>query len=197
MKNTILLAVALFFVSVIAIGFFSGSDSPKENAAPLVLPQKSARTVTGKPEKSDASELNSPTNASEVQREVVTYTSIMPQQPPDAGKTAYFLGRKVCQAMLKAPGSAKFSNYYNDPNTGYAHYGYFQWQVFGWVEAQNSFGARLRQKWVAVVQMNAGAYEVVYFNLNGDETGKDPGMRKAPEFFNHESNRIRKVLTKE
>jgi hypothetical protein len=117
-----------------------------------------------------------------------TRTPASPSQPSESpkpkatnrGEEAYYLARKVCEKSLKAPATAKFSNPNLDANTGWEPYGYFQWKAFGYVDAQNSFGAMLRNQWLAVVQFNTGRLEVVYFRLNDQETDKMPSIRKAP-----------------
>ena len=58
----------------------------------------------------------------------------------DFGPAAYYCGLEVCRKALKAPSTAKFSSQYSDEHTGWSGWGYNPWKVFGYVDAQNSFG---------------------------------------------------------
>src|SRR5215469_5411499 len=62
---------------------------------------------------------------------------------------AYRMGTVFIKDRLKAPSTAKFSDWVWDKDkigvSGSAESGYV---VRGWVDAQNSFGAKLRSKWV-------------------------------------------------
>lgn len=59
-----------------------------------------------------------------------------------------FVGRK-----LKAPGSAEFSSH---SQTSIKKNSETQYGVIGWVDAQNSFGAKLRNSYVCVVEYQGG-----------------------------------------
>jgi hypothetical protein len=98
----------------------------------------------------------------------------------DLGKDAYYQGRRAVQALLKAPATAKFSTPRLDANTGWQPHGYQQWKVFGHVDAQNSFGALLREQWAAVVVGDASSMTVVWAQLGEQQTGPMPGVRPAP-----------------
>ncbi len=97
------------------------------------------------------------------------------------GREAYYAGRMACEDMLKAPRSAKFSTLGIDKGTGWELYGEDQWRVGGFVDAQNSFGAMLREQWEAVVKKEAAGYRVVYLRLGNQETGQRPSPSTTPE----------------
>jgi hypothetical protein len=98
----------------------------------------------------------------------------------DFGPDAYYHGREACRKALKAPSTAKFSNPYSDEHTGWSRWGYNQWKVFGYVDAQNSFGAMLREDWLAVVKKGGEYFEIVFLRLGDTESGTMPGPAPAP-----------------
>jgi hypothetical protein len=100
-------------------------------------------------------------------------------EPPDPGPGAYESGKAACMKALKAPATAKFSSI-TDDYTGWNRYGYNQWDVFGYVDAQNSFGAMIRENWEAIVQQSGPFYQVVYFRLGSEVVGKKPPKAAYP-----------------
>jgi TPR repeat protein len=97
-----------------------------------------------------------------------------------AAEGAYFAAEKAVKQSLTSPSTAKFSSLYWNKDTGVLGHGYQQWQAFGYVDAQNTFGALLRQNWRAVVQLNGGAYQTVWIKIGDSESGPMPAMRRAP-----------------
>ena len=76
---------------------------------------------------------------------------------PESGKlgdgAAYGMARRAIERQLKAPSTAKFPNAWD---TGVAiNQKGDDFYIASYVDAQNSFGAMLRQKWVAVVHRSA------------------------------------------
>jgi GYF domain 2 len=63
------------------------------------------------------------------------------------GESGYYASRSFIKTILKAPSSAKFSDILTDKATGWAEQGGDRFECWGFVDAQNSFGAMLRQKW--------------------------------------------------
>ena len=97
----------------------------------------------------------------------------------DGGPGAYYYGKSICEKALKAPATAKFSSL-SDEHTGWNHYGYNQWNVFGHVDAQNSFGALIREDWEAVVEQSGPFYQLRYFRLGDQVVGKMPPKAATP-----------------
>lgn len=110
-----------------------------------------------------------------------------PVKPPvekpwqDYAEKAFFVGQRAAERGLKAPSTAKFSNPGTDSETGWLPHGYCQWKTFGWVDAQNSFGAMLRENWYAVVRKVDDSFEIVYLKVGKSETGEMPGVALAPK----------------
>ena len=115
---------------------------------------------------------------------------------PDHGGAAYYFGKAACEKALKSPSTAKFS-WLGDEHTGWQAYGYEQWKVFGQVDAQNSFGAMLRQNWLAVVKRYGGFYRVVYMRLGDDESGPMPGAAASPIAEPTESEKLAAEILRE
>lgn len=76
---------------------------------------------------------------------------------PESGKlgngAAYYMGKRAIESQLKAPSTAKFPNAWDSgvfiKRTG------DNFVITSYVDAQNSFGATLRQRWVAVIKRSA------------------------------------------
>ena len=83
--------------------------------------------------------------------------------------------RSLVKGVLKAPSSAKFSEYidtgwdktYDDGSTQY-------YVVDGWVESQNSFGAMLRSKFVICYSADGKTVTRHFLRLGSDEYGSIP-----------------------
>ncbi len=63
----------------------------------------------------------------------------------------YYYATKSVSQYLKAPGDAKFSSLGWDTEAKIVPYGYHQWLCGGYVDAQNSFGAKIRSGWLAYI----------------------------------------------
>ena len=103
-----------------------------------------------------------------------------PAKKEDWGGAAFEFAKRYCKDQLKAPSSAKFSSPGWDEHTGWNDYGYNQWKVFGYVDAQNTFGAMLRDHWIAVVKKQGDFFSVQYFKLGDQSTGKLPPVEVEP-----------------
>lgn len=78
-----------------------------------------------------------------------------PKPTPDYGRDldAKFIATEYVKQSLKSPSTAKFP-WINDYKI--FHMGKGKWKVSAYVDAQNSFGAMLRQNFTCVVQYNGG-----------------------------------------
>lgn len=103
---------------------------------------------------------------------------------------AYYSSRNFIKKALKAPATAEFSNPITDKETTSStvtHEGRIQSK--GFVDAQNSFGALLRQSWMVVVQPEGEQWRIVYALLGKDiliDTRKDyktDNIRNAESFI--------------
>lgn len=76
---------------------------------------------------------------------------------------AYTIAEDTVEAQLKAPSSAKFSN--KNETSISVHNNV--WIVSGWVEAQNSFGATIRNKYtVQITFINSDNYTIDFCSIN-------------------------------
>ena len=94
-------------------------------------------------------------------------------------KDAFYYAEDTCHKMLASPSTAKFSGPYWD-DSGCTVYGFNQWKAFGYVDAQNGFGAMIRQHWLAIVQWQADHYHVQYLRVGEQESGTMPGKIPIP-----------------
>ena len=83
-------------------------------------------------------------------------------------KNAYYAGKGYIQKHLKAPSTAKWSNYY-DENSGTGRRnditnGFY---TVGYVDAENSFGAKLRQTWRVDMIHDGDMWRFFYAKLGG------------------------------
>lgn len=79
----------------------------------------------------------------------------------------YHSAKRLIESQLKAPASAEFSTYVPGKTpTGAKQLTKGRWLASGTVDAQNSFGAKLRQKWFVLTD----ADESVLFIALGDQT---------------------------
>ncbi len=81
---------------------------------------------------------------------------------------AWSKGKSSIQAALKTPKTADFSMLHWDSNTGAKPDGFGRVICWGFVDAQNSFGAQLRNDWRAWVQPDGDRWRLVRAMLNGD-----------------------------
>lgn len=118
---------------------------------------------------------------------VVTTTPAAEKKMP-GGEEAYYAARRVCEGFLKAPSTAVFSTPKLNSKTGWESFGYYQWKVAGFVDADNELGTRLRNRWMAVVQYNTGKLDVVYMEFADQKVGEMPVLRVSP--FAAQSNAV-------
>ncbi|HEV7928124.1 MAG TPA: DUF4339 domain-containing protein [Verrucomicrobiae bacterium] len=85
----------------------------------------------------------------------------------------YFEAKYCIRDKLKAPASADFSDLYPGSNAGASLIAPNTWEAFGWVDAINSFGAKLRSDWLLIMQMHNydGQYTVLYYRIGDEEAG--------------------------
>jgi hypothetical protein len=104
--------------------------------------------------------------------------------------SAYYSSRNFIKKALKAPATAEFSNPIMDKETTgstVTHEGRIQSK--GFVDAQNAFGALIRQSWMVVVQPEGEQWRIVYAVLGEDilmDTRKDyknENIRNAESFI--------------
>lgn len=93
---------------------------------------------------------------------------------------AFSHAQRSVERSLKSSGSAQFSSRGWDKDTGVIPHGFYQWRASGSVESQNSFGATLRQDWIAVVRLTNGSLHTVWIRVGTDSTGEMPGPARAP-----------------
>lgn len=93
---------------------------------------------------------------------------------------AFYAGQKAVKEHLKSPRDADFSSLYWDKESKVVPYGYQQYLVAGWVDSRNSFGAKLRSDWAAVVELDGDNTVVSYMEIGGSKYGKLPAIKKRP-----------------
>lgn len=103
-----------------------------------------------------------------------------PVQKEDLGGAAFYFAQEESKQSLKAPSTAHFSSPYSDSGTGWKNYGFNRWMVFGFVDAQNSFGVPLRENWSAVVELAGSDFRIAYLKMGDDEIGSIPLPSRFP-----------------
>ncbi len=76
-----------------------------------------------------------------------------PRQPNEID--AWVATKQFVRKSLKAPSTADFGSLFGesqDPKTACRAHGNQMWRCSGWVDSQNSFGAMIRTRFVAVVK---------------------------------------------
>lgn len=79
-------------------------------------------------------------------------------------------GKGFVLKSLKAPSTAKFPGAY-ESNVGWQSAGADRWQVWGYVDSQNGFGAMIRNEWKAVVEKRGSDWYRLYLKLGDEEIG--------------------------
>src|ERR1022692_14119 len=87
--------------------------------------------------------------------------SLMPKTEASRENTddtaAYVMAKQFIRERLKAPGSAEFpSQVWNEGEVRKTKLENGGYRVSAWVEAQNSFGAKLRTNWVCELKRESG-----------------------------------------
>lgn len=93
-----------------------------------------------------------------------------PVAPPDLGLEAFNAARAVCRQNLRSPRSAKFC-LPEDPAAGWQPWGTNRWRTWGWVDAQNAFGAEIRSPWQAAVALQTNRLIVTWLKIDSEEVG--------------------------
>jgi hypothetical protein len=65
---------------------------------------------------------------------------------------AWNFNKKLIKTRLKAPSTAKFPSFWNAPDH-VTYLGNKRYKIRSWVDAQNSFGANIRQNYVSTIRM--------------------------------------------
>lgn len=73
----------------------------------------------------------------------------------DRETEAKICAKKVVEDHLKAPSTAKFCKYYEMNAT---NLGENKWKITGYVDAQNSFGATLRENWTVTLTLTTSGF---------------------------------------
>jgi len=76
---------------------------------------------------------------------------ITPPSKPDFTESAKYKSRALISTALKAPSTAKFCNEEIKP---FEFAGAMAWEINGCVDAQNAFGAMLRQHYKVILTKN-------------------------------------------
>jgi hypothetical protein len=66
---------------------------------------------------------------------------------------AFVMSQRFIEGKLKSPGSASFASY---NNSSVVDQGDGSFRVSSYVDAQNSFGAKIRARWTATVRLKHG-----------------------------------------
>jgi hypothetical protein len=85
------------------------------------------------------------------------------QKLADDRRSAYAEAEVFCREHLKAPSTARFSTASTSP------LGSNCWYVCGSVDSQNSYGAMLREKWIAIVRQDGSQFHTDFVKI-GDQT---------------------------
>lgn len=105
-------------------------------------------------------------------------------------ESAYHHAREFVRIHLVAPATASFSVLGWDKEALIAPYGFHQWVASGAVDSQNSFGAKLRENWSAIVDEMDGCVGVRYCELGNLTFGQIPQRRAFPETQNEKAQRL-------
>jgi hypothetical protein len=90
-------------------------------------------------------------------------TAPVPTSPPlHNGDMAYIMAQTFIKGHLKAPGSAEFaSRVWNEDEVRVVELPNGSYRVSAWVDAQNSFGAKLRNNWTCELKQTTETRWVV------------------------------------
>lgn len=142
--------VILFFVIGGAALFSSGPKSPATSDTPSKDAQLGARRAAALEQENE--------KENELRNEMIH---------------AYSMATREIKSQLKAPSTAEFSSLW-DEETKIAPYGYHQWLVSGFVDAQNSFGAMLRQNWNVIMVKSGDDWDAACGELGDAAWGDIP-----------------------
>lgn len=100
--------------------------------------------------------------------------NVTPEQAEnELGLKAWYGGRAFVEKNLKAPSTAKFPRPRLDPDCFWSLNREGNWQVGGYVDSQNAFGAMIRSEWMVVVRPEGDAWRGLFLKL-GDTRIGDP-----------------------
>lgn len=85
---------------------------------------------------------------------------------------AYKIGKSTITGMLKSPNTAEFPGMLEDGQGAFKRSDGL-WEAYGWVDAQNGFGAMGREDWRVVLDENK---TVFFAKLGSQVVGEMPGL---------------------
>lgn len=89
-------------------------------------------------------------------------------------REVFYMAEDWIKDHLKSPSTAKFSNLHWDKDTGCKWIKKNRFSAMGFVDAQNSFGAMMREKWFAVIEVTPTNYFFPYWELGDQNFGQMP-----------------------
>lgn len=91
----------------------------------------------------------------------------------DDASSAYYVSEKFVRSKLIAPTTARFPNQYIERDSCGVYGTNGRYTAWGYVDSENVFGAKVRQKWVTAVQsLGDNKWQLKYLKL-GDKEGGD------------------------
>ena len=81
----------------------------------------------------------------------------------DKATDAKICAQKVVKDNLKSPSTAKFCKYAEMTAT---NMGGDKWKITGWVDAQNSFGATVRENWTVILTLTGSGFKDASISFN-------------------------------
>jgi len=97
--------------------------------------------------------------------------------------------RDFVRDRLKSPSSSSFGGIfseYQNPDRAVIELTENAWGVYGWVDADNSFGANLRSDFYLEIQLKGNAATLTYFEFEGQEPMGESILSKLGEVRNEE-----------
>jgi hypothetical protein len=99
-------------------------------------------------------------------------TGSVEQTQSDLELNAWISAKSYVEGKLKAPATAKWSNSIDDKgNLTYGALSNHNYEAWGYVDAQNSFGALLREDWYVALRAEGGKWRVLYSKIGDMEYG--------------------------
>lgn len=107
--------------------------------------------------------------------------SVLGKDAEERRSTAYYTARDFVRKSLKSPASADFPTFRSrDAGAVRVKGSKNSYQAWGYVDAQNAFGAMLRSEWVAYLEnVNGDRWRLQYLRLGDEEYGVNPQIAKA------------------
>lgn len=96
-----------------------------------------------------------------------------PERDAEAAKAkqserAWYAAQLFVTRFLKSPSTAKFPNPNTDSTVGTIR-DFPNFEVVGYVDSQNSFGAMLRSHWKANIEFKDGDWKMIQMEINGQK----------------------------